>query len=175
MKSEKQPWTLCCKGRMNKMSQVINKFVLGEKELEGKMAEFQYDRGWYSITDIIGEEKNVIQFKDERNEVRFSISSKRVLYIESSDNYSVIKYISNEKISDFLLRCSLKKLSTDLKDTPIQRCHRSYMINLEHITSIKKDCSEICFEFDTPNIKDIPISKSYNDRIMDLFVVYSKH
>ena len=54
MKSEKQQWTLCCKGRVNKMSQVINKFVLGEKELEGKMAEFQYDRGWYSITDIIG-------------------------------------------------------------------------------------------------------------------------
>lgn len=42
------------------MSQVINKFVLGNKELEGKMAEFQYDKGWYSITDIIGEEKNVI-------------------------------------------------------------------------------------------------------------------
>ena len=42
------------------MSQVINKFVLGEKELEGKMAEFQYDRGWYSITDIIGEEKKVV-------------------------------------------------------------------------------------------------------------------
>ena len=42
------------------MSQVINKFVLGNKELEGKMAEFQYDKGWSSITDIIGEEKNVI-------------------------------------------------------------------------------------------------------------------
>lgn len=138
---------------------------------------FLYLYNEYLVRDVIDkeEEKNVIQFKDERNEVRFSISSKRVLYIESSDNYSVIKYISNEKISDFLLRCSLKKLSTDLKDTPIQRCHRSYMINLEHITSIKKDCSEICFEFDTPNIKDIPISKSYNDRIMDLFVVYSKH
>lgn len=41
------------------MSQV-NKFVLGNKELEGKTAEFQYDRGWYSIVDIIGEEKNIV-------------------------------------------------------------------------------------------------------------------
>lgn len=41
------------------MSQ-INKFVLGNKELDGKTAEFQYDRGWYSIVDIIGEEKNII-------------------------------------------------------------------------------------------------------------------
>ena len=38
----------------------IHKFVLGSKEFEGKQSEFMYDRGWYSITDIIGEEKNVI-------------------------------------------------------------------------------------------------------------------
>ena len=40
--------------------QVIHKFVLGTKEFEGKSAEFQYDKGWYSITDIVGEERNVI-------------------------------------------------------------------------------------------------------------------
>ena len=43
-----------------KDGQVINSFVLGTKELEDKNAEFQYDKGWYIITDIIGEEKNVI-------------------------------------------------------------------------------------------------------------------
>ena len=40
--------------------QAIHKFVLGSKELDGKSAEFQYDRGWYSITDIVGEERNLI-------------------------------------------------------------------------------------------------------------------
>lgn len=40
--------------------QAIHKFVLGSKELEGKTAEFLYDKGWYSITDIVGEERNVI-------------------------------------------------------------------------------------------------------------------
>lgn len=40
--------------------QAIHKFVLGSKELEGKTAEFQYDKGWYSITDIVGEERNVV-------------------------------------------------------------------------------------------------------------------
>ena len=46
--------------RNNRDNQVINVFTLGTKELEGKNAEFQYDKGWYSIVDIIGEEKNVI-------------------------------------------------------------------------------------------------------------------
>ena len=48
------------KNRENRDNQVISTFVLGTKELEGKDAQFQYDKGWYIITDIVGEEKNVI-------------------------------------------------------------------------------------------------------------------
>ena len=46
--------------RENRDNQAITTFMLGEKELEGKNAQFQYDKGWYSIVDIIGEEKNLI-------------------------------------------------------------------------------------------------------------------
>lgn len=46
--------------RDNKDNQAISTFTLGEKELEGKNAQFQYDKGWYSIVDIVDEEKNVI-------------------------------------------------------------------------------------------------------------------
>ena len=38
----------------------ITQFVLGTKELDDKNAEFFYDKGWYSIIDIIGEERNTI-------------------------------------------------------------------------------------------------------------------
>lgn len=46
--------------RESRDNQVINTFTLGSKELEGKNAQFQYDKGWYSIIDIVGEEKNII-------------------------------------------------------------------------------------------------------------------
>ena len=53
-----------CSRKVIKMSQqqsqAINRFTLGTKELDDKVAEFQYDKGWYSIVDIIGEEKNVV-------------------------------------------------------------------------------------------------------------------
>lgn len=54
---------MCCSRkviRMSQQSQAINRFTLGTKELEGKVAQFQYDKGWYSIVDVIEEEKNVI-------------------------------------------------------------------------------------------------------------------
>lgn len=125
-----------------------------------------------NIADI-DNEKNVIQFKDEKNEVRFSVTSDKILYIESADNYCIIKYLNNEKVSDFILRNSLKKIANELIRSSIQRCHRSFMVNFEHITSLKKNNGDICLEFDIPNIKDIPVSKSYNDKIMEAFVVYS--
>ena len=120
------------------------------------------------------EEGKIIQFKDEKNEVRFTLSSEKIIYIESSDNYCVIKYFNNEKLYDFMLRNTLKKLSEDLKDTPIQRCHRSFMINFEHVASLRKENTEICLEFDINGIKEIPVSKSYNEKIMESFVTYSK-
>lgn len=40
--------------------QAIHKFILGHNEADGKNAEFEYDRGWYSISEIKGEERDVI-------------------------------------------------------------------------------------------------------------------
>lgn len=151
--------------------------VIKEKDEEITREKEKYAALENEIEQIMESRENqsyVIQFKDERNEVRFSLASEKIIYIESSDNYCSIRYINNDGIQSFLLRNSLKKLSEELKDTPIQRCHRSYMINFEHVTSLRKDNNEISLEFDVKGVQDIPISKSYNDKIMELFVKFSK-
>jgi len=38
----------------------IRTFILGSKELEGKVSEFEYDKGQYVIYDIVGEEKTEV-------------------------------------------------------------------------------------------------------------------
>ena len=119
-------------------------------------------------------DSNVVQFKDEKDEVRFTITRDKIIYIESADNYCIVKYLKNEKLCDFLLRNSLKKLADELIDTPIQRCHRSFLINFEHVTSLKKDNNDISIEFAISGVKEIPISKTYSDKIMELFIHYSK-
>lgn len=119
-------------------------------------------------------DSNIVHFKDEKGEIRLSINMENVLYAESADNYVIIKYINNDKIVDFFLRTNLKKLSDDMRDTPIQRCHRSFMINLLHVTSLKKDQTEFMIQFDTTSIKDITVSKTYQEAIMDAFMKYQK-
>ena len=119
-------------------------------------------------------ESNILHLKDEKGEIRLSINAENVLYAEAADNYVIIKYTNNDRIVDFFLRTNLKKLSDDLRDTPIQRCHRSFMINLLHVTSLKKDQAEFIIQFDTTSIKDITVSKTYQEAIMEAFMKYQK-
>ena len=119
-------------------------------------------------------EGNILHLKDEKGEIRLSINIENILYAEAADNYVIIKYINNDRIVDFFLRTNLKKLSDDLRETPIQRCHRSFMINLLHVTSLKKDQTEFIIQFDTTSIKDITVSKTYQEAIMEAFMKYQK-
>ena len=86
----------------------------------------------------------------------------------------IIKYINNDQLVDFFLRTNLKKLSDDLQDTPIKRCHRSFMINLLHVTSLKKDQTDFIIQFDTTSIKDINVSKTYQEAVMEAFMKYHR-
>lgn len=121
-----------------------------------------------------GPERNIVHLKDEKGEIRLSINIENIIYAEAANNYVTVKYINNDKITDFLLRTNLKKLSDDLRDTPIQRCHRSFMINLLHVTSLKKDQTDFVIQFDTTSIKDITVSKTYQDFIIEAFTKYQK-
>ena len=134
----------------------------------------QYLKNKIKEIGVRSSDNNIVHFKDEKGEIRLSINIENVLYAESADNYVIIKYINNESIVDFFLRTNLKKLSDDLRDTPIQRCHRSFMINLLHVTSLKKDQTEFIIQFDTTSIKDITVSKTYQEAIMDAFMKYQK-
>ncbi|HQC04127.1 MAG TPA: LytTR family DNA-binding domain-containing protein, partial [Paludibacteraceae bacterium] len=97
----------------------------------------------------------VLQFRDEKGEIRFSVASNKIVYIESADNYVIINYESNNKMTSFMLRNTLKRVAHELRDTPIKRCHRSYMVNFERITALRRKNDEVNLEFDIVDIKNI--------------------
>lgn len=112
----------------------------------------------------------VIPFYDEKGEIRFTVKLEHIVYINSDDNYVFIKYMNNGKLSDFMLRNSLKRLSEQLKDTPIKRCHRSYMVNLNHVVSLRKHSGDMFLEFDVPDVQEIPVSKTFSESTLTEFL-----
>ena len=118
--------------------------------------------------------KGLIGFPDEKGELKISIMLENLIYIDSADNYATIHYINKEKISNFLIRNSLKWMEENLtKETPLVRSHRSYMVNLDKVKVLRKTKAGIFMELDALNAPDIPVSKTYYDKVMEKFSQYS--
>lgn len=142
-----------------------------QKKNELKILQKQVDEN--TVPGIQVSSPSVLQFNDEKGETRFSVKAENVIWIESADNYVIIKYQNQGKISDFLLRNSLKRLSEDFKDTTLFRCHRSFMVNFDHAIALRRGAEGLIIELDTQPTKVIPVSKTYKDETSQAFTRYN--
>lgn len=129
-----------------------------------------------NLEDKIAEvpKRNLIAFLDEKGEFKISIVLENLLYVDSADNYATIHYLNKLKLSHFLIRNSLKWMEENLtKDSPLVRCHRSYIVNLDKVKVLRKTKDGIFLELDAVNTPDIPVSKTYYERVMTKFSQYS--
>lgn len=117
--------------------------------------------------------KGMLSFLDEKGELKLSVQSDQLLYLESADNYVKIHFLSKGKIAHFMLRNSLKNLDDSLANTPMIRCHRSYVVNFDKVKVLRKEKDGIYLAMDEEHIPDIPVSKTYTDRVMAKFALYS--
>lgn len=59
------------------------------------------------------------------------------------------------------------------KETPLVRCHRSYIVNMDKVKILKKIKGGIVLELDEEQTPDIPVSKTYYESFMRKFSHYS--
>lgn len=118
--------------------------------------------------------KTLVAFPDEKGDLKISIMLENLLYIESADNYATIFYLNKLGQAHYLLRNSLKWMEENLtKETPLIRCHRSYIVNMDKVKILKKERGGLVLEIDAENTPDIPVSKTYYESFMHKFSQYS--
>lgn len=108
---------------------------------------------------------SVFSFYDEKHELRLSVKRTNLLYVESADNYVCIWYLNKGILTKFMLRNSLKAIEESLAETNVLRCHRSYMVNFDQVKVIRREKDGIYLELDIENVADIPISKTYSEKV----------
>lgn len=132
---------------------------------------FSYQNKNFKLKELMGENigfksSNLISIRDSRGVLQLSVAKENLLYIESADNYICIWYQKGEILKKKLLRITMKDISEQLADTNIVRCHRSYMINLDLVKVMRREKENIFLELGVPNIKEIPISKTYGEAVL---------
>jgi len=117
--------------------------------------------------------KGMLSFFDEKGDFKLSVQSDQLLYLESADNYVKIYYLNKGRLSNFMLRNSLKTLDESFSNTSLIRCHRSFVVNFDKVKVLRKEKDGIYLALDQENIPDIPVSKTYTEKVMSKFARYS--
>ena len=67
----------------------------------------------------------------------------------------------------------MKEISEQLAETNIERCHRSYMVNLDLVKVMRREKENLFLELGVPTVKEIPISKTYGEKVLRRLVPVS--
>ena len=116
-------------------------------------------------TSLEFRERQMISFRDETEKLRFSIKSRDILFVESTDNYVTVHTHQDGKLKKVMLRNTMKRLEKELEGTLIQRCHRSYMVNFENITQVKLISTNLYIYLDFVEEIRIPVSRTYAEHV----------
>ncbi len=121
-------------------------------------------------------EKQVYQmmnFFDEKKELKLSVRSDQIIWIDSADNYVKIHFLNKGKISSFMIRSTLLSIENDFADTSLVRCNRSTIVNFDKVKVLRKEQEGIFLSLDIESVPDIPVTKKYTGTVLSRFSGYS--
>ena len=139
---------------------------------------FSYQERSAKLKELMNENigfksSSLISIRDSRGVLQLSVAKENLIYIESADNYICIWYIKNDQLKKQLMRITMKDISEQLANTNIVRCHRSYMVNLDLVKVMRREKENLFLELGVPNVKEIPISRTYGEQVLRRLVPFS--
>ena len=110
-----------------------------------------------------------MRFYDSQHNLKIVLTAPAILYISAEENYVNIFYIENDRVNEYTLRSSMKAIDELCQENGLMRCHRSFYINPAHVKVLRKDKDGIMYaELDASDVRHIPVSKKYYDRLSEM-------
>lgn len=132
---------------------LMEKLNARDEELEGKSAPA---------------DNSLVRFYDEHKRLKLSIAPSSILYVSSEYNYVRIHYMDAGKVKEYMLRASMKSLEA-IGSRSLVRCQRSYFVNPEHVTVLRKDTEGFIYaEMNIPDVPAVPVSKQYYEALANM-------
>ena len=101
-----------------------------------------------------------IEIIAENEKDKLSIASDKLYYISSADNYCEVVYQDQSHTKKELIRSSLTRVETQLKNTSLKRCHRSFIVNTDCVEKVSGNAQG--FKLHLRGVQDlIPVARNY--------------
>lgn len=116
------------------------------------------------------EPKKRITLHDNSGTLKLSINLENLYYIEADDNYIKVWYTDTKgELKQYMLRCRLKTVEDNFKDSGLIRCNRKYIVNINKVSLLHKENDGYVLDLCNEVIPPIPVTKTYVDAILGHF------
>ena len=112
---------------------------------------------------------DIINITDNKGVLKLSIKLDNLYYIKAEDNYTVVNYNKNGMLNRYMIRCKIQTIQDNFANTPLMRCHRTYIVNTMNIKVLRHESDGFYIDFDFPGIDPIPVSKTYTREVVKRF------
>ena len=109
---------------------------------------------------VVNQGEDLLTLYAENQSEWIKIRPSSLIYLESTDNYVSLYYKEKDQIQKKLLRSTLTKIENQIQPAYIQRCHRSYMLNLHQIQYVNGNSRGLQLQL-LDMEKVIPVSRKY--------------
>lgn len=113
-------------------------------------------------------QKKYLKLANTLQNKRTLIKLEDVTFCKADDNYCEI-YLKNDKTKHILSR-TLGDLEKKLPQQLFQRVHRSFIVNMNHVSHFEKDKNLLVINQNGEEAQKIPVSATYKEAIRKMFL-----
>ena len=118
-----------------------------------------------SLSDDLSRMDQLLKLKGDYKKDEITLKPKNIVCLVSEDNYVGLIYFEGEELKKYLIRSSLTNMEEALSSNYFFRCHRSYLINLNHVVSYQRIRGRIQIKLNGYE-RDVPVSRGAEKQLM---------
>ena len=119
--------------------------------------------------EAIAQNIDIINIADNKGVLKLSVKLDNLYFIKAEDNYTIVYYSRNGMLNRYMIRCKIQTIEDGFRDTPLIRCHRTFIVNAKKIKVLRHESDGLYIDFDFEGIDPIPVSKTYSEAVVKRF------